>query len=63
MIQSLAERSVSGDADSVKHTFSSWDNCMAKAYCKYVIDDCEIDIFANLRFTDGLSLLLLSWDR
>ncbi|KAH8705537.1 hypothetical protein BGW36DRAFT_393125 [Talaromyces proteolyticus] len=37
MLRSLVERSVSGDADSVKTTFSSWDNCMAKAYCKWPV--------------------------
>ncbi|KAF2083531.1 hypothetical protein K490DRAFT_69722 [Saccharata proteae CBS 121410] len=30
-------RDLSSDASSVKTTFSSWDNCMDKAYCKSVI--------------------------
>lgn len=32
----LAGRSISGDVTDVKTTLSSWDNCMAKAYCKSV---------------------------
>lgn len=36
MIRSLLERSVADEASSVKSTFSSWDNCMAKTYCKCV---------------------------
>jgi hypothetical protein len=27
-------RGVAAELDSVKNTFSSWDNCMAKTYCK-----------------------------
>jgi hypothetical protein len=30
----LGRRSITGEVDSVKNTFSSWDNCMAKTYCK-----------------------------
>uniref|UniRef100_A0A093X7R0 [PSI+] induction protein 2 n=1 Tax=Talaromyces marneffei PM1 TaxID=1077442 RepID=A0A093X7R0_TALMA len=37
MIRSLLERSVAGEASSVKSTFSSWDNCMAKTYCKWPV--------------------------
>ena len=30
----LGRRSITGEVDSVKNTFSSWSNCMAKSYCK-----------------------------
>ncbi|MCJ1333960.1 hypothetical protein MMC10_010667 [Thelotrema lepadinum] len=33
----LARQSVSSDVDGVKTTFSSWDNCMTKTYCKYPV--------------------------
>lgn len=32
----LWPRDISQDVDNVKHTFSSWDTCMDKNYCKYV---------------------------
>jgi hypothetical protein len=32
----LGRRSITGEVSSVKNTFSSWDNCMAKTYCKLV---------------------------
>jgi hypothetical protein len=32
----LVRRSVSSEVSSVKESFSSWDNCMAASYCKYV---------------------------
>jgi len=32
----LGKRSITSDVSSVKNTFSSWDNCMAQSYCKYV---------------------------
>ncbi|EED22073.1 conserved hypothetical protein [Talaromyces stipitatus ATCC 10500] len=37
MIMSLLERSVADEANSVKSTFSSWDSCMAKTYCKWPV--------------------------
>lgn len=33
----LGRRSITGEVDSVKNTFSSWDNCMAKSYCKWPV--------------------------
>lgn len=37
MLNSLVgKRTITGEADNVKNTFSSWDNCMAKTYCKFV---------------------------
>jgi hypothetical protein len=36
VLRGLLGRDVSQEVDSVKTTFSSWDNCMAKAYCKSV---------------------------
>jgi hypothetical protein len=32
----IMRRSTIGDIESVPKTFSSWNNCMSKAYCKYV---------------------------
>ena len=32
----LQRQSISSDVNGVKQTFSSWDNCMSKAYCKCV---------------------------
>ncbi|KUJ18458.1 uncharacterized protein LY89DRAFT_582374 [Mollisia scopiformis] len=32
----VGKRTITGEVDSVKNTFSSWDNCMAKGYCKSV---------------------------
>lgn len=36
-LTSLAHRSLDSDLDSVKKTFSSWDSCMSKAYCKWPV--------------------------
>jgi len=33
----LGKRSITGEVSSVKNTFSSWDNCMAKTYCKWPV--------------------------
>lgn len=33
----LARQGISGDINNVKGTFSSWDSCMSKAYCKCVL--------------------------
>lgn len=33
---SLWARDAVGDIKSAPETFSSWDKCMTKAYCKYV---------------------------
>lgn len=30
----LGRRDISGTIDGVKESFSSWDACMSKAYCK-----------------------------
>lgn len=30
----LGKRDITGEVNNVKTTFSSWDNCMAKTYCK-----------------------------
>ncbi|CCD45249.1 hypothetical protein BofuT4_uP050390.1 [Botrytis cinerea T4] len=32
----LRKRSITGDVTSVKDSFSSWSNCMAATYCKFV---------------------------
>jgi hypothetical protein len=32
----LGERSITDSVKNVKNSFSSWDNCMAATYCKYV---------------------------
>jgi hypothetical protein len=32
----LGKRDIVGEVNSVKNTFSSWDNCMAQSYCKSV---------------------------
>lgn len=32
----LWQRDVASTVDGVKTAFSSWDNCMSKAYCKSV---------------------------
>ncbi|KAG9246820.1 hypothetical protein BJ878DRAFT_477946 [Calycina marina] len=33
----LRKRTITSSVDSVKNTFSSWDNCMEKTYCKWPI--------------------------
>ncbi|KAF8860876.1 hypothetical protein BDZ45DRAFT_300469 [Acephala macrosclerotiorum] len=33
----LGKRTITGEVDSFKNTFSSWDNCMAKSYCKWPV--------------------------
>ncbi|KAI9688169.1 MAG: hypothetical protein M1822_001675 [Bathelium mastoideum] len=37
MSASLSTRDISGDVNGVKHTFSGWDSCMQKAYCKWPV--------------------------
>jgi len=37
MAASLDPRSITSDFDGFKTTFSSWDTCMAKAYCKWPV--------------------------
>lgn len=37
--QPLEQRDVIQDFNNVKTAFSSWDNCMQVAYCKYVISN------------------------
>lgn len=36
----LSARDAVGDIKSAPSTFSSWDKCMQKAYCKYVSQLC-----------------------
>lgn len=40
---------LSGDASSVKNTFSSWDKCMTEAYCKYATSG-KSTVYALLTF-------------
>lgn len=55
---SLWARDAASEIKSAPQTFSSWDKCMAKSYCKYVILDswrcCIVGI--GLMCTDGLLL-------
>lgn len=37
MASLLWQRDLGGDVDGVKHTFSSWDACMSKSYCKWPV--------------------------
>ena len=32
----ILRQSLESSADNIKNTFSSWDSCMSKAYCKSV---------------------------
>lgn len=59
----LAPRGITGD---VKDTFSSWDKCMAKSYCKSVSPLFLLDIYIYIsctapvlisKFLDGLPSL------
>ncbi|TAQ83267.1 hypothetical protein B7494_g8406 [Chlorociboria aeruginascens] len=37
LVDSLQKRTVEGEVSSVKNSFSSWDNCMQAAYCKWPV--------------------------
>lgn len=37
--RTVFDRDVASEAASVKTTFSSWDACMEKSYCKFVPSD------------------------
>jgi len=52
----LGGRDVVSEADSIKNTFSSWDNCMAKTYCKYASLNPLVTALLT-RLADILSLL------
>jgi hypothetical protein len=49
----LGRRDIVGEVNSVKNTFSSWDNCMAQSYCKSVSRSAP-QVHAN-QFPDGPS--------
>jgi hypothetical protein len=60
---SLWARDAASEIESAPQTFSSWDKCMEKTYCKYASDlttQClyptSIESLANV-CADGLSLL------
>lgn len=56
----LERRDIQGQISDVKTAFSSWDNCMQVAYCKYVAPcrsgSCSLWLL-TLRFPGGQSLL------
>lgn len=57
----LRPRGAVEDIDSVKNTFSSWSNCMAKAYCKSVLLSLSVILYCWLiSISGGPSSLPLS---